>query len=235
MKRHALRPGCLSLDIAEFERRRREGGKTGEADVSYADPAGCRQAAATAVGELLQEAAGVQGELQEEYWRQGMALVERCGSLMRAPPASLCANWASLQRLGLDDSVIAAIVKQQPSLLSHNWEGEAKQRLADWLQQELGLLLVDFLTQHSGYVTNGVARMAMRAAFLHQRRPGVWEERRARGDGPTLSLLTITDIKFSKRVGCTPTQLQAFERAWLPTPEGRRWGVKPWRPRRHSA
>ncbi len=90
----------------------------------------------------------------------------------------------------------------------------------------------DFLTRHAGYATNGVAKIAMRADFLRQHRPALWAEIVSRGTGPVLSMLTHR-IFFS-RAGCTKVELDAFNRAWLATPVGRRWGAKPRRVQRRA-
>lgn len=171
--------------------------------------------------------------MQQRYLQQGMALIERNGKLAGTPPTSLRANWASLQRLGLCDSEIVSAVEKEPSVLGVNWKGEPKQRLAAWLQQELGVSLAEVLRRQPRHANVGVCRLAMRAAFLQQHRPGVWEERLGRGIGPLLFMLTKqADALFISNAACTQAELGAFQRAWLPTPDGRRWGVKPRRQQR---
>ena len=225
MAKVALNAGGLALDPAEFDRRRREGGAQALQCVGLKDPAGRQQAAAAALGELLQAADGVPGPLQQQYRQQGEALVQRCAALVRAPPASLRASWAALLRIGLTNGDIAATVQQHPAVLTHNWEGEAKQRLAAWLQQELGLSLAQLLKRHAGYASAGAGRLAMRAAYVQQHRPALWEVYRSRGTGSMLSLLT-DNRTFFPNAGCTQEQLQAFEREWLQTPAGRVYGGK---------
>ena len=215
--------GGLALDPAEFDRRWREGGAQALQCVGLKDPAGRQQAAAAALGELLQAADGVPRPLQQRYRQRGDALVQRCAALMRSPPASLHASWAALRRAGLTDGDIAATVQHNPVLLTHKWEGEAKQRLAAWLQQELGLSLAQFVKRHAFYAGTSVGRLAMRAACLRQRRPERWEEHRSRGTGSILSLLADNRY-FLPAVDYDEAELAAFEREWLQTPEGRRWG-----------
>ena len=111
-------------------------------------------------------------------------------------------------------------------MLAYNWEGEAKQRLLAWVQQELGLSPYDFLTRHACYAAASVATIAMRADCLRQHRHAVFHATLSRGPGPLLSLLTITQ-RFLSKAGCTKAELAAFNRAWLTTPAGRRWGGKP--------
>jgi len=72
----------------------------------------------------------------------------------------------------------------------------------------------------------------MHADFLRQLRPAVWEKQLARGTGPLLSLLTHS--LFYGRAGCTKAELAAFNRAWLATAAGRRWGGKPRRVQRRT-
>ncbi len=224
---------ALSLTPAEFDRRWREGGPSALKLISCNDPAGRQQAAVTALGELLQAADSVCGPLQPQYRQQAAALVEREHRLWGAAPLGLRASWASLQQLGLSDSQLREVIDKQPAVLAYNWDGEAKPRLLAWVQQELGLSPVDFLTRHAGYVTNSVATIAMRADFLRQHRPALWQDVTSRGTGPLLSLLTKAEFFFA-RSGCTQAELAAFNRAWLATPAGRRWGAKPRRaPRRH--
>ncbi|PRW33859.1 putative uncharacterized protein isoform A [Chlorella sorokiniana] len=222
----ALEPCGLSLSPAEFDRRRREGGDHALACIGLKDPNGRQQAIATALGELLQAAAGVPGPLQQQYRQQATAQAQRYAAFMRATPASLRANWAALHRAGLADGDIAAIVQQQPSVLTHNWGSDSKKQLATWLRQELGLSLAQFLKRHVGYANKGVGRLAMRAAYLQQHRPAVWQQYYARGAGPLLSLLS-DNRNFYPKSGCTQADLAAFEREWLRTPAGRRWGGKP--------
>ncbi|PRW33932.1 hypothetical protein C2E21_7208 [Chlorella sorokiniana] len=224
--RLALEPSGLSLSPAEFDRRRREGGAQALACIGLKDPKGRQQAAAAALGELLQAAAGVPGPLQQQHQQQGAALVKRCAAFMRATPTSLRANWAALHRTGLADGDIAAIVQQQPAVLTGNWEGDAKQLMAAWLQQELGLSLAQFLRRHVSHANKGVGRLAMRAAYLQQHRPAVWQRCYVRGAGPLLTLLCSTDTQFFSASGCTDYELSAFQRTWLQTPDGRRWGGK---------
>ena len=213
----------LSLTPAEFDRRRREGSALG--NMGYSDPAGRQRAAAEALGELLQAADGVPGPLQQQYQQQGEALVQRQSRLWTASPTSLRASWASLQHMGLSSSQVVAVAHQQPVVLAYNWEGEAKQRLLAWVQQELGLSPYQFFTRHAVYVTYSVATIAMRADFLRQHRPGLYAETASRGPGPLLSLLT-TQTRFLSKAGCTTAELATFNRAWQATPAGRRWGGK---------
>lgn len=202
--------------------------------ISYRDSAAHIQAASAAVGELLQAADGVPGALQQEYAEQGAALVQRSAPLAGASPASLHSNWAALHSLGLAEREVAAAVQQHPSILTTNWAGPAKQLLAAWLQRELGLSLADFIRRHVSYVNTGVGRMAMRAAYLQQHQPAVWEEARSRGAGPLLSLLS-DDRRFFPRAACTQAELDLFERAWLQTHDGRRFGRKASRKQRTPA
>ena len=222
--------GALRLTPAEFSRRWQEGGynQAGRGAISsigLKDPAGRQRAAAEALGELLQAADGVPGLLQQQYRQQGETTVQRCGALWRAGPAALRASWASLQQLGLSSSQVAAVVHAQPAVLAYNWGGEAKQRLLAWVQQELGLSPYEFLQEYAGYLTYSAATIAMRADYLRQRCPVVWEERLARGARPLLTLLTRPK-RFCSQAGCTEAELAAFNRAWLATPAGRRWGGK---------
>ncbi|KAI7843433.1 hypothetical protein COHA_002911 [Chlorella ohadii] len=193
--------------------------------MSCSDPAGGQRAAAEALGELLQVADGVPGPLQQQYRQQAAALVQQQHALWTAGPAALHANWASLQQLSLSSSQIVAAAQKQPNVLAINWDGEAKQRLLAWVQQELDLSPLEFLTCHIGYAKASVATIAMRADFLRQHRPAVWESKLARGTGPLLSLLT--ESRFCVRSGCTKAELDAFHRTWLATPAGRRWGAMP--------
>ena len=232
MTQLALAPGALNMTPAEFDRRRREGGlsERGARYIALEDPAGRQRAAAKALGELLQAADGVPEPLQQQYQQHGDVLVQRQPRLWIAGSAALRAGWASLQQLGLSSSQVVAAVQQRPSLLQYNWEGEAKQRLLAWVQQELGLSPYEFLTRHAGYASSSTAKVAMRADFLWQHRPAVWEAKLARGTGPLLSLLTHRS--FLDRSACTAAELSAFNRAWLATPAGQRWGSKPRRERR---
>ena len=230
--------GALRLTPAEFSRRWQEGGysQAGRGairSIGLKDPAGRQRAAAEALGELLQAADGVPGPLQQQYRQQGEELVRRCGALWRAGPAALRASWASLQQLGLSGSQVAAVVHKHPSVLTYNWEGEAKQRLLAWVQQELGLSPYDFLTRHACYAASSVATIAMRADYLRQHRHAVFHATLSRGPGPLLALLTDHRIFFPK-AGCTEAELAAFNCAWLATPAGRRWGGKPSRRRRQA-
>ena len=224
--------GALRLTPTEFDRRRQEGGASALPNIACKNPAERQQAAAEALGDLLQAADGVPGPLQPQYRQQGDALVQRSSALWLAGPAALRASWASLQQLGLSSSQIVSAVQQLPAMLTYNWEGEAKQRLLAWVQQELGLSPAEFLTRHAGYASSSVAKIAMRADFLRQHRPAVWEQQLARGTGPLLSLLTHRS--FFDRTGCTWAELDAFNRAWLATPAGRRWGKKSYRTRAGS-
>ena len=221
----ATSPGALHLAPAKFDQIWQEGGLEALRSITYTDPAGRKQAAAEALGELLQAADGVPGALQPQYQQQGDALVKRNLTLARAGPAALQGAWDSLQQFGLSSSQIVAVMHKQPALLGYNWEDGAKQRLLAWVQQELGLSPFDFLLHHGGYATYSVARVAMRAAFVRQHRPSVWQEVAARGTAPLLSLLT--QKRFFDRAGCTQSDLAAFNRTWLTTAEGRRWGAKP--------
>ena len=94
-----------------------------------------------------------------------------------------------------------------------------------WVQQELGLSPYKFFNRHAVYAISTVATIAMPAHYLRQHRPAVWQECLARGSGPLLLLLTHRT--FLARAGCTGDELAAFNRAWLATPAGRRWGGKP--------
>ena len=231
--------GALRLTPAEFDSRWYEGGysqagRVAIKSISLKDPAGRQRAAAEALGELLQVADGPPGPLQQQYRQQGEALVQRQPRLWTAWPTSLRASWASLQQLGLSGSQVAAVVHAQPAVLVYNWEGEAKQRLLAWVQQELGLSPYEFLTRHAGYSTFSVATIAMRADYLQQRCPVVWQECLSRGTGPLLSLLT-TASRFFNNAGCSTADLAAFNRAWLATPAGRRWGGKPSQVQRRPA
>ncbi len=207
---------ALNLTPAEFDRRWRAGGPSALKHIGVSDPAGRQRAAAEALGELLQAADGVPCPLQPQYWQHGVNLVERSRALWAAGPAALRAGWASLQQLGLSGSQVVAVVQLRPSALAYNWDGEAKQRLLAWVQQELGLSPFEFLTRHTRAVTSCVATLAMRADFLRQHRPAVWEDLVSRGTGPLLSLLGETK-PFCARAGCTKAELDAFNRAWLAT------------------
>ncbi len=218
---------------AEFDRRRREGGTATLHNMGFNDPAGRQRAAAEALGELLQAADGMPGPLQQRYQQQGEALVQRCPVLWFAGPIALRAGWASLRQLGLSSSQAVALVQSQPAALTYDWEAEAKQLLLAWVQQELGLSPLEFLTRHAGYAKSSIAKIAMRADFLRHHRPAVWEAKLERGTGPLLSLLTHS--LFCARSGCTKAELDAFNRAWLATPAGRRWGAKPRRLQRRTA
>ena len=226
----ALSP-ALCLPSAEFNRRWQEGGYS-QADrgtirsISLKDLAGRQRAAAEALGELLQAADGVSGPPQPQYRQQGEALVQRCGALWRTGPAALRASWASLQRMGLSSRQVAAVVQLQPAVLAYNWGGEAKQRLLDWVQQELGLSSYEFLQECAGYLTYSAATIAMRADFLRQHRPAVWEKYLSRGTRTLLRLLSKPD-RLCARASCTTAELAAFNCAWLATPAGRCWGSKP--------
>ena len=230
MAKLALKPAALRLSPAEFDKRWRDGDDQASELLSYPDPAGRQRAAAEALGELLQAADGITGKLQQQYRQQGGALARRSVAVVLAPAASLRASWAELHRLGLTDGEIAAAVRKLPALLTQKWEGEAKQLLAAWLQQELGLSLAELVRRHAGYAGSSVSRLSMRAAFLQRHRPAVWQEFRSgagsRGTGPLLSLLT-DDRRFFPKGGCTKDELQAFEREWLQTPAGRLYGGKP--------
>ena len=222
---------ALSLTPAEFERRWQAGrlkqaGRGAVSNINLKDPAGRQRAAAEALGELLQAANGVAGPLQYVYRQQGEVMVWRQPRLWTASPTSLRASWASLQHMGLSSSQVVAVAHQQPVVLAYNWEGEAKQRLLAWVQQELGLSPYDFLTRHACYAAASVATIAMRADCLRQHRHAVFHATLSRGPGPLLSLLTITQ-RFLSKAGCTKAELAAFNRAWLTTPAGRRWGGKP--------
>ena len=225
----ALSP-ALRLAPAEFDRRWQEGGYS-QADrgtigsIGLKDPAGRQQASAEALGELLQAADGAPSQLQQQYLQQGEALVQRCGGLWRAGPAALQANWASLQQLGLSSSQVAAVVHKHPPVLTNNWEGEAKQRLLAWADEYLAISSYEFLTRYTRFVTVSVASVAMRADFLRQRRPAVWDKYLSRGTRTLLRLLSEPD-RLCARAGCTAAELGAFNRAWLATPAGRRWGGK---------
>ncbi len=159
---------ALNLTPAKFDRRWREDGPSALKYITCNDPAGRQQAAAEALGELLQAADGVPGPLQPQYRQQGEALVQRQRRMWDAGAVALRAGWASLQQLGLSSGQVAAVVQKQPMVLAFNWDGEAKQRLLAWVQQELGLSPYDFLTRHTNYATNSVATIAMRADFLRQ-------------------------------------------------------------------
>jgi len=163
----ALSP-ALHLTPAEFNRRWREGGPSALECIGAVDPAGRQRAAAEALGELLLAADGLPGSLQRQYLQQGEALVQRCSRLWDASPAALRASWASLQQLGLSSSQVVAAVQQQPAVLSYNWDGEAKQRLLAWAQQQLGLSPFELIVHHTQSVTRSVATLAMRADFLRQ-------------------------------------------------------------------
>ena len=215
---------ALRMTPAEFDQRWQEcGGKP--MLFGYADAATRQSAVAEAVGALLQAAAGEPGPLQAQYLQQGAA--ERCASLAKVGPHSIRANWAALRRIGLTDSQIVAAVRSEPSILTFNWEGDAKRRLAAWLRQELGVELAQFIHQHPSYTTSGVARMSMRAAYLRAHRPGVWEDYLARGTGPLLYLLSSSLVRFNKSASCAEEEVDEFNRAWLQMPDGRRWGRKP--------
>ncbi len=222
---------ALKLTPPEFDRRWQEGrlsdANMGDLNnITLKDPAGRQRAAAEALGELLQAADGVPGPLQPQYRQQGEALVKRSAALWRAASSALHANWSSLQQLSLSSSQIAAAVQKQPNLVAYNWDGEAKQRQLAWVQQELGLSPFDFITRHTRAATRGVATLAMRADFLRQQRPAVWEQLLSNGTRPLLRLLGEKK-PFCARAGCTAAELDAFNRAWLATPAGRRWGAKP--------
>ncbi|PRW33796.1 [cytidine(C)-cytidine(C)-adenosine (A)]-adding enzyme [Chlorella sorokiniana] len=62
---------AINLSPAEFDRRRQEGGTSALSHIGFTDPAGRQQAAAEALGELLQAAEGVLGPLQPQYVQQG--------------------------------------------------------------------------------------------------------------------------------------------------------------------
>ncbi len=229
---------ALKLSPAEFNRRWREGGLSQASmgsikSIGFSDPAGRQRAAAEALGELLQAADGVPGPLQPQHRQQAAALVGQQHRLWSAAPSTLRAAWASLQQLGLSSSQIVEVSQKQPAVLVFNWDGEAKQLLLAWVQQELGLSPYDFLPRHAGYATNGVAKLAMRADFLRQHRHALWGETLSRGIGPLLSLLVKPT--FCSRAGCTKAELSAFNRAWLATPAGRRWGAKPRQLQRRTA
>ena len=223
--------GAFSLTPAEFDSRWYEGGysQAGRVvirSISLKDPAGRQRAAASALGELLQAADGEPGPLQQQYRQQGEALVQRQPRLWTSSPTSLRAGWATLQQLGLSGSQVAGVVRVYPVVLAYNWEGEAKQRLLAWVQQELGLSPYEFLTRHARYATSSVATIAMRADYLRQHRHAVFHATLSRGPGALLSLLTDSR-RFFPKAGCTKAELSAFNRAWLATPAGRRWGGKP--------
>ena len=86
---------ALNLTLAEFDRRWQEGGPSALKFIGVRDPAGRQQAAAEALGELLQAADGVPGPLQQQYQQQGVDLVERSRALWAAGPAGpACSSWA---------------------------------------------------------------------------------------------------------------------------------------------
>ncbi len=217
---------ALNLTPAQLDQRRQGSGDSGRKSYpqTLKDPAGRQQAAAETLGELLQAADGLPGPLQQGYRQQGKELVQRSLSVWTCSPATLRASWARLRQLGLSDSQLAAVVVKQPAVLAYNWDGDAKPWLLAWVQQELGLSPYEFLLHFAHYVTNSVATIAMRADFLRQHRHALWQEFASRGPGPLLSLLT--DHRRLARVGCTTAELAAFNRAWLATPAGRRWGAK---------
>ncbi|KAI7843466.1 hypothetical protein COHA_002942 [Chlorella ohadii] len=222
---------ALRLTPAEFDRRWREGGlsrasKGALKSISLKDPASRRRAAAEALGELLQAADGVPGPLQQQYRQQGVALVERQPRLWDASIAALKAGWTSLQRLGLSSSQVVAVVQEQPAVLVYNWDGEAKQRLLAWVQQELDMTPFDLLTRSPRSVSRSVATLAMRVDFLRLHRPALWEQLASCDPVPLLRLLGETK-RFCANAGCTATELDAFNCSWLATPAGRCWGAKP--------
>ena len=224
----------MRLEPAEFGQRWRDGGVHALKCISLRDVGARQQAAAAVLGELLQAGDGVQGPLQQQYLAQGEVLVGKNVAMVTVPAASLRASWAALRRAGMADSQIAAAVKVKATVLAYNWEGETKQRLAAWLQQELGLSLAQFLTRHARCASYSVCRLAMRAAFLQQHRPAIWESTLARGTGPLLRLVCATSTEFCRHSGCSEAELEAFERGWLQTPAGRRWGAKASRNHRSS-
>ena len=224
--------GALRLTPAEFDRRRQEGGASALTNIACNNPAERQQAAAEALAELLQAADGVPGPMQPQYRQQGDALVKRQPRLWTAGQAALRAGWASLQQFGLSSSQIVSAVQTHAAMLCYDWVGETRQRLLAWVQQELGLSPAEFLTRHASYAGGSTATLAMRADFLRQHRPAVWQAKLARGTGALLSLLI--ESRFYQRAGCTEAEVAAFNREWLATPAGRRWGKKSLRVQRRA-
>ncbi|PRW33911.1 hypothetical protein C2E21_7229 [Chlorella sorokiniana] len=236
--RMALAPSALHLTPAEFDRRWHDGGLSrpgaSPTDITMSDTAGRQQAAAAALGELLQAADGVPGPLQPQYLQQGEELVQRSAGLWRAGPAALRAGWASLQQLGLSDSQVVAAMTMQPAVLSLDWAGETKQRLLAWAEEHLGIDTFGFLTSYTRFVTYSGASVAMRADFLQQHHPAMWDQNLCRGPRTLFRLLTEPE-RLCAHAGCTETELVAFNRAWLATPAGLRWGGKAGRSQRRAA
>lgn len=171
--------------------------------------------------------------VQQQHRQQADALVAGCHILWGAAPGALRASWAALQGLGLSSSQLAAIVRKLPVVLAYDWQGEAKLRLLSWAEAELGLSRSDFLLHHTRYTRYSAATIAMRADYLRQRCPDVWNKYLSRGADSLLGLLVNTK-RFLSRAECTPAALDAFNRAWLATPAGRQWGGKPRRSQRRT-
>jgi len=74
--------GALRLTPAEFNRRWWEGGPSALQCIAVSDPAGRQQAAAVALGELLQAADGLPGPLQQQYQQQGEVLVQMAACIV---------------------------------------------------------------------------------------------------------------------------------------------------------
>ena len=116
------------------------------------------------------------------------------------------------------------IFKVQPFVFALDFAGSSMQLRASWLQEVAGLSLLTFISSHIGYMSYSTAKIAMRANFLKARNQ--WEAFSFRlGTGALLSLLTHTASRFCGRTGCT-TDLDALERQWLHTEQGRRWSGK---------
>jgi len=215
---------ALNLTPAQLDQRRQGSGGRGTKPHTLKDPASRQQAAAEALGELLQAANGVPAPLQHGYRQQGEELVQRSLAVWTASPAALLAAWASLQQLGLSSSQLLEVVHKQPAVLGLNWDGGAKPRLLAWVQENIGITQFNFLLHHPCYATYSVAKIAMRADFLRQHRHALWQEYASRGPGPLLSLLT--HVRFPDRTSTTAAEVDAFNRTWLATPAGRQWGSK---------
>ena len=190
-------------------------------------PGSRASASAQVIGRLMQAAAaaGISPPVPlEVYMPLALDLVAKFPVLWVAPASRLEANWSALRILGLSDELVLALVKVQPAIFTRNLTGSSMQLRAAWLEEVLGLSLLDFFTSHLPYMTHSTAKLAMRADVLKAR--NLWEQIASQLDvGPLLSLLTCLD-RFCKRVGCTPAELDAFERQWLQTAQGRRWSGK---------
>ena len=192
---------------------------------THSDPGRRASASAQVIGRLMQAAAGISPPLPPEgYMPLALNLVAKHHMLWSASALRLDANWSALRTLGLPDPQVCDILKLQPVILSYNLQGSSMQLRAAWLQDVLGLSLLNFFSFHPSYVTNSTAKMATRAGV--SKAADQWEAVTSQLHTGGLLNLLIRPGHFCKRVGCTPAHLDAFDCQWLQTAEGRRWSGK---------